>query len=122
VKLLVDMNLSPQWIAVLREAGHVAVHWSTVGDPRASDHQVMTWARDNKHVVFTHDLDFGAILAASKVECPSVIQLRTQNVNPHHVSNLIISALDQLREQLEKGALVTIDEMRSRARILPIDS
>src|SRR5438552_3542433 len=27
VKLLVDMNLSPQWVGVLIEAGFEAVHW-----------------------------------------------------------------------------------------------
>ncbi len=30
-KLLVDMNLSPQWIPVLQH-GWPAVHWSDVGD------------------------------------------------------------------------------------------
>jgi len=31
MKLLVDMNLSPRWVAVLEGAGFVAAHWSTLG-------------------------------------------------------------------------------------------
>ncbi|HEX7505517.1 MAG TPA: DUF5615 family PIN-like protein, partial [Polyangia bacterium] len=34
-----------------------SVHWSEVGDPRASDLAIMTWAYDNGFVIFTHDLD-----------------------------------------------------------------
>jgi hypothetical protein len=31
MRLLVDMNLSPDWVAVLKRAGWDAVHWSMVG-------------------------------------------------------------------------------------------
>jgi predicted nuclease of predicted toxin-antitoxin system len=43
-RLLVDMNLSTEWIPFLKAAGHEAVHWSEVGDPRAPDTEQMTWA------------------------------------------------------------------------------
>lgn len=33
------------------------------------------------YVVFTHDLDFGDILAATNADDPSVIQVRTQNLH-----------------------------------------
>ncbi|MGD1902752.1 MAG: hypothetical protein ACFB9N_10985 [Geitlerinemataceae cyanobacterium] len=31
------MNLSPLWVAALREGGHEVQHWSQVGDSRAPD-------------------------------------------------------------------------------------
>lgn len=65
MKLLVDMNLSPAWIEFFESSGYHAIHWSSVGDPRAPDYVIMDWARANDYVVFTHDLDFGAILAAT---------------------------------------------------------
>jgi len=34
--------------------------------------------------VFTHDLDFGDILAATGAEAPSVIQVRTEDTTPFH--------------------------------------
>ena len=39
--LLVDMNLSPEWIPALQKHGWQAVHWSDIGDPRASDRDIM---------------------------------------------------------------------------------
>ncbi len=71
LKFLVDMNLSPQWVPVLRKHGWQAVHWSTVGDPGASDKEIMDWARSNQHVVFTHDLDFGTMPALSHGRHPA---------------------------------------------------
>jgi predicted nuclease of predicted toxin-antitoxin system len=44
MKILLDMNLSPSWVLVLA-AG---------------------WARQNGFVVFTHDLDFSALLVATQ--------------------------------------------------------
>ena len=63
MKLLVDMNLSPAWAAVLTQAGWETIHWSGVGDLRATDAEIMAWARQRGFVIFTHDLDFGTILA-----------------------------------------------------------
>lgn len=60
IQLLVDMNLSVEWIAELAAHGWSAVHWSTVGDPGADDATIKAWALANRYVVFTHDLDFGA--------------------------------------------------------------
>jgi predicted nuclease of predicted toxin-antitoxin system len=56
------------------------VHWSNVGDPRASDAVIMKWSLEHGSYVLTHDLDFTAILALAGAAGPSVIQVRTQNV------------------------------------------
>ena len=63
MKLLLDMNLSPAWLPLLHSHGFEAVHWSEVGDGRSPDHEIMRWAREHGCVVFTHDLDFGLLLA-----------------------------------------------------------
>ena len=121
MKILIDMNLSPDWVGVFQDAGFEAVHWSQTGTPHDSDKKVLKWAKSNGHVVFTHDLDFGAILAATKATSPSVLQIRTQDVNPRHIRDLVVSVLEQFREQLREGALISVDEDKSRARILPIN-
>jgi hypothetical protein len=46
VKVLVDVNLSPAWVAVLAAHRIEAVHWTSVGDPRAADAELMCYARD----------------------------------------------------------------------------
>lgn len=73
LKILIDMNLSPEWVNVLACHHLPAVHWLKVGDPRATDREIMDWARANEYTVFTHDLDFGMLLALTQAGKPSVI-------------------------------------------------
>ncbi len=120
IQILVDMNLSPDWIDWFSSHQWPAVHWSTVGDPKATDETIMDWARLHQHVVFTHDLDFGTMLALTNANGPSVIQVRAQNVFPEHLGKILLSALRQHEELLEKGALVVVDESEARARVLPL--
>ena len=120
LKLLVDMNLSPEWAPALRKHGWQAVHWSTVGDPRASDKDIMDWAVAHQYVVFTHDLDFGTMLALSHEAGPSVLQIRTEDTLPDYLEVSVIAALNQHEADLSAGALVVVDESRSRVRVLPI--
>ena len=72
MKLLLDMNLSPTWVRFMEENGFEAVHWSTTGEPTATDAVIMAWARDRGFVVVTHDLDFSALLASTEALGPSV--------------------------------------------------
>jgi predicted nuclease of predicted toxin-antitoxin system len=120
VKILVDMNLSPDWVPVLQRHGWSATHWSTVGDPRATDRTIMDWAVANGYIVFTHDLDFGTMLALTHATGPSVIQVRSENVLPDHLQPFVIAALRQHDADLVSGALVVVDEARCRTRVLPI--
>lgn len=121
MKFLIDMNLSPGWIDVLTAEGWETVHWSTVGAHRATDESIMTWAREHAYVVVTHDLDFSALLAATRSVGPSVIQVRTQDVLPVALRSVRINAIKQFRRQLEEGALISIDPQRARARVLPFE-
>lgn len=120
MKLVIDMNLSPDWVEVFVQEGWAAVHWSTVGDPRAHDAVIMAWARANDCVVFTHDLDFGVLLAHSRADGPSVIQVRIQDVLPERLKGRMIQALRLYESMLDSCALVTVDESKARVRVLPI--
>ena len=120
VKLLIDMNLSPDWISVLDEHGWQAVHWSTVGDPRASDRTIMEWATRHGYTVFTHDLDFGTVLSLTHATGPSVFQVRAQDILRDSLEQAVIAALKQHEADLASGALVVLDQSRTRVRVLPI--
>jgi len=120
IRLVVDMNLSPEWIPELARHGYDSVHWSTVGDPSTADAAIMAWARRHGFVVFTHDLDYGAILALTHADGPSVLQVRGQNVLPTHLAGLVVAALRQHDAALAAGAIVVVDERKSRVRILPL--
>ncbi len=114
------MNLPPSWVEFLSDHGIEAVHWSRVGDGRAADSEIMKWALDYGHTVFTHDLDFTTLLAITGASGPSVIQLRSQDVMPNAVGPQIASVLSTYASALESGALVTVDIVSSRVRLLPI--
>ena len=120
MKLLVDMNLSPRWVKVLADAGIEAAHWSMLGANDAPDSMIMAYANANDYVVLTHDLDFGAILAATHGEKPSVVQIRADDVSPDVIGRQVIGALQQMASELEEGALLTVDPNRTRLRVLPL--
>lgn len=121
MKIVVDMNLSPQWVDFLREADYECVHWSEIGSARALDREIMEWAITHGYIVFTHDLDFGTILAVTDASSPSVLQVRAQDISPRSIGQLVLSTLKQFEEKLTKGALISIDQKRARARILPFN-
>jgi predicted nuclease of predicted toxin-antitoxin system len=114
------MNLSPVWVEFLANEGIEAAHWASVGDPRGGDAVVMAWAREHGYVVFTHDLDFSALLATTDATGPSVLQVRTQDVLPDAMGKDVISVLRGQSHALAEGAIITLDKISARVRILPI--
>ncbi|MDR3160212.1 MAG: DUF5615 family PIN-like protein [Spirochaetaceae bacterium] len=120
MKILVDMNLSPQWAELLSQRGIEALHWSAAGSPKAPDAEIMAYARNRAYTVLTRDLDFSAILASTGGERPSVIQIRTADARPETIFEPVFRALSGLIAELEKGAIVTIDMNNVRLHILPL--
>jgi predicted nuclease of predicted toxin-antitoxin system len=119
LKIVIDMNLSPRWVEVLHAQGFDAIHWSSVGAATASDSTILAWAKTNDAIVFTNDLDFTAILAATNANSPSVIQLRGERIHHLQVSEIVVAALSQYATELEAGALLVIEDPKLRLRILP---
>jgi predicted nuclease of predicted toxin-antitoxin system len=120
MKFLIDMNMSPRWGLILSGAGFEAVHWSRVGAANAPDPEIMAHAEAHDFIVLTNDLDFGNMLAATNAAWPSVVQVRVGNLRPHVIGAQVVEALRQMTEELEAGALVTIDPKRTRVRVLPL--
>jgi predicted nuclease of predicted toxin-antitoxin system len=120
MNILVDMNLSPDWISKFKNEGFQAVHWSSVGSPDAPDSEILIWALENDYVVFTHDLDFGAILAATQAASPSVIQVRTKDTLPEVLGETVLNLVREYSEVILQGALITFDLTKTRVRILPV--
>lgn len=122
MNILLDMNISPEWIEPFRSAGFHCQHWSEIGDSNAKDTVIFQWATENGYIVYTHDLDFGAILAATNARFPSVIQLRHQSFFPDAQEDVqrVTTYLKQYQDLLVAGALLTIDEQKAKIRVLPI--
>jgi len=120
MKILIDMNLSPVWVETFVAANIEAVHWSSIGSASSKDTEIAEYARVHGFVIFTHDLDFGTILALTHSAGPSVLQVRTQDIMPSGLGVVVIGALKENQQALEKGALIVVDETRLRVRILPL--
>jgi predicted nuclease of predicted toxin-antitoxin system len=104
----------------LTRLGFEAVHWSTTGAPTAPDDEILTWAREHGYAVITNDLDFSAILAATKDQTPSVLQIRTQDLLSDAAMKSVATAIEAFRPDIEAGALLSIDESGTRVRMLPL--
>lgn len=114
------MNLSPDWCGVLREQGWEALHWLDAGDRTAPDREVMAFAAGDKYVVFTHDLGFSAMLAATQANGPSIIQVRAQDTLSTQFRDLAVGALRRFESELESGAIVVLEQFRARVHLLPL--
>jgi len=121
VKILVDMSLSPRWTAALRNAGFEASHWSDIDRANAPDHVLFEYAGRRDLVILTHDLDFGAILAAGGGRKPSVVQIRGLDLRPELTASYLLAVLRQTAVELTAGALVTVNTRGTRIRILPLN-
>lgn len=120
-KVVVDMNLTPDWVPYLVAAGFEAVHWRNLGAVDAVDSVIMDWARTNGFVVLTQDLDFGTLLALTNAESPSVILLRTDDVLPDYIGQTVLDVLMNHADELTGGALLRLDATNARVRLLPLN-
>ena len=121
MKFLVDENLSPRLCDALDDLGHEAVHVRDIGLKSASDVDVLARARADGAVLLSADTDFGAVLAASGADRPSVIIVRrsTERRTADLVA-LLGANLPDLGDALEEGSIVVLDPDRIRIRKLPL--
>ena len=120
MKLVVDVNLSPAWVGRLAARGLDSVHWSDIGAVTAEDQEVLGWTKRQSRVLLTNDLDFSAILAATGDDSPSVVQLRVQDLMSEAAVNSVVAAVTEHSNEIERGALLSVDESRARVRLLPL--
>ena len=122
MKIVVDMNLSHNWIAPLAFADHEAIHWSSVGPGNAPDETIMALAKLNDHVVLTADLGFGGRLVRAADTGPSVVQLRGAVTLAAVAADTVISAISASHSALASGAILTVETTGFRVRRLSYNS
>jgi predicted nuclease of predicted toxin-antitoxin system len=87
---------------------------------KATDQEILAFARDKGGVVVTLDADFHAILALNGNRIPSVVRLRVQGKGASEIASLIAKVLSACKEEIDSGAVVTASESQARLRRLPI--
>jgi predicted nuclease of predicted toxin-antitoxin system len=120
MKFLADMDISPRSVEFLQDLGHQAVHLQQQGLHELKDSEILEKARKEGCIILTHDLDFGALLAASGMDLPSVLIFRLRNMRPENVNRHLLKVVSQFHRALKDGAIVTVTEGQVRIRNLPL--
>lgn len=120
MKFLLDQGMPRGAVVEIRRFGHDASHVADLGLERASDSEILDVARSSQAVVVTLDADFHAIMATGTERLPSVVRLRLEGVRAAGLATILTNVHSKLRDELESGALVTVDARTIRFRLLPI--
>lgn len=120
LRLLADMNISPQTVEALQREGWDIIRVSQALPADASDEEILEFARQTERVVVTQDLDFSALLALRGYDRPSLVTLRLMMSDPETVTQRLLKVLPRLEHVLKEGAAATVEENVVRFRYLPI--
>lgn len=120
MRFLLDMGVNVGVVEWLRGQGHDAKHLREEGLQRLPNGEIFKKAAAEDRVILTLDLDFGEIAACSRGSPASVIIFRLKNTRRSHLIERLDSVLPRVSEDLEAGAIVTIEESRHRIRELPV--
>ena len=120
LRLLANMNISPETVNALQEKGLDIVRVSQILPVTSSDAEILDFARRENRVVVTQDLDFSALLALGGFDRPSVITMRMTVSDPAAITQKLLELLPEIQDMLAKGCAVSVDDYSFRIRWLPI--
>ena len=115
------MGLASSTARFLRSTGYDAVHLREQDLQRLSDPLIVEKASAENRVILTHDLDFGRIVALSRLRLPSVVTFRLTNMRHENVNEQLHDIIDRFSQELLNGALISVTDDAIRVRLLPID-
>jgi predicted nuclease of predicted toxin-antitoxin system len=122
MRLLADLHIAPRTVEFLKSVGHDVVRVSQVLPPTSSDLEIIAYAGRDRRAILTQDLDFSAEIAVSRQAYPSVILLRLSSSRIESVNRILSDVLAALEQDVQEGALITVEDHRVRRRRLPLSS
>ncbi len=120
IRVVLDQGLPRGAVAHLREAGWDAVHVGEIGMSRASDVEILDYARREHRVCVTLDADFHALLVLRFEAAPSVVRIRIEGLQAVAMAELLLRIWPRIEAAVNDGALVTVTERQVRIRRLPV--
>ncbi len=120
MKLLLDQGTPRSAASILREAGLDTIHTGEIGLAEADDAEILHKATLEDSVVVTLDADFHALLALSQAQKPSVIRIRVEGLRSEDLSLLVQYVISQCGDDLEAGAIISVNQFQIRVRRLPV--
>jgi predicted nuclease of predicted toxin-antitoxin system len=122
MRLIADLHIAPRTVEFLKSLGHDVIRVSQVLPPTSSDREIIAYAARERRAILTQDLDFSAEIALSRQGYPSVILLRLLSSRIESVNRILSDVLPTLEEDLQHGALISVEDHRVRRRRLPLSS
>ncbi|MDN3512170.1 MAG: DUF5615 family PIN-like protein [Candidatus Jettenia sp.] len=120
MKFIVDMPLSPELAAWLVKKGHDATHALQAGLNRSSDEEILEYARNEKRIIITADLDFPRLLAIVQTEDPGLILFRGGDYSEQEAIERLTHVLESIPHEELPNSIIIIEKGRIRRRRLPI--
>ena len=120
MKFLADMGISLRTVEWLRQLGYDVLHLRDRGLQKLPDDEILALALVEQRIILTIDLDFAQLLAISKQALPSVILFRLGNENYDEINQRLIEVLNNCQQDLETGAIVSVNNETYRVKKLPI--
>lgn len=120
MRWLLDQGLPRGTAALLRQAGHDALHVGDLGMAAAADSSILLRAASEDRIVVTLDADFHALLALSVSSKPSVIRIREEGLRAPALTELLLRIAEQMESVLHAGCMMTFNDGKIRFRSLPI--
>jgi predicted nuclease of predicted toxin-antitoxin system len=122
MRLLADLHIAPRTVEFLRALSYHVCRVTDLLPANASDGEIVERAAQEHRVILTQDLDFSSIIALSGRQTPSLLSLRLNSSKVEIVNAVLQRVLPVLESDLERGAIVTIEDQRIRLRRLPLDT
>jgi predicted nuclease of predicted toxin-antitoxin system len=116
MKLLLDENLSPLHVRLLREMGHDATSVVELGLSGAEDSVVRHTAIQAERILITLDGDFANVLRYPPAATPGVIRIRVHPPTEEAIVAALRYAMPRLAGMSLAGKLVVVDERKIRIR------
>ena len=120
LRLILDQGVPRDAAYLLRQLGYDCTHVGELQMSKASDEEILAWARKENAIVVTLDADFHTILAISGASGPSVVRIRIEGLKAQTIVELLLNILTIYSPDLRHGTLVTVKSRKITHHRLPI--
>ena len=120
MKFLIDMPLSQDLAAWLRDQGHDAVHAVELNLAAAADVVILARAKQENRTIVTADLDYPRLLALAQEREPSLILFRDGNWSEAAIIARMQEVMRRITAADLERSIIVVDRGRIRMRRLPV--
>ena len=119
-RVVLDQGCPRSAADILNLQGWDVLHVSDIGLSRATDLEILKWAKEHDRVCVTLDADFHAHLATTNAHKPSTIRIRVERLNAELLAALLVKIWPKIDTVINTGAMVSVTQHAVRLRRLPI--